>query len=108
MLIVNINGTSQEELLTALIEAHHSLNKAHEAMLKCLPHGRDFPNGGFADARKVWDNRIDYLRNLQRSIIEDAEQLAANGSIRYASNSAAGERDDPEHRLWPETSEAHQ
>jgi hypothetical protein len=39
---VHLNGTSREELLNQLSEAHHALMEALGAMGRAAPHGRDY------------------------------------------------------------------
>ncbi len=41
--VVNLNGTSRDELASNLIQASAALGEALYALGKCAPHGRDFP-----------------------------------------------------------------
>ncbi|QXV74148.1 hypothetical protein [Rhizobium phage RHEph12] len=76
--IVNISGTSREALVEARVEALTALRAAYEAVRQLAPHGRDYPNGGFADDRDLHHERCADLHNLIEEI--EAEAFAINAT----------------------------
>ena len=76
--IVNLNGTSKEELLRLHIDAMHALESAATAMMKVTPHGRDFQTAGSVEVYR--QAKADHLRrvNLLWSIHKELEEIALN------------------------------
>lgn len=74
---ININGTDGKDLLQQWMDAHAALNKAHEALLTAMPHGRDFQTVAQEFYRLARDEHIDRLKRLER-ISAEVEQIALN------------------------------
>lgn len=73
---IHLNGTSAEELITAIEEAQHAINVACIALVKTSPNMRDYPDfirsldsrvqseGGFVEARDAVQADLTALHNI--------------------------------------------
>lgn len=69
--IVNINGTSKEELLKPIYNAYRAVQEAYEAVCKTAPHGRDYQvslEGEYAVARRDFHRRAGELLKIQEEL----------------------------------------
>ena len=79
---IHLNGTSPEELITAIEEAQHAINVACDALAKTEPNMRDYINRnlGFAAARAAVEADLtalfDILRRLQSVWANIDDQIA--------------------------------
>jgi len=67
--VVNINGTSKEELLEQYNEAINAIVSAIEAVGECRPHGRDYQTVDqsiYQKALDQWEKRMRYLHKICR------------------------------------------
>lgn len=70
---VHMNGTSREELIQQLCDAHHAINKAQEVLAQAAPNGRDYyPQG--ADA--MWTAQKQHRTRVARLAATAAELMA--------------------------------
>jgi len=77
--IININGTSADDLIAPRREAMDHLADAIEALTQVTPHGRDYPGDSercVAD-RNIHYARIQALREMWHALVEEA--LAIKG-----------------------------
>lgn len=74
--VVNINGTSREQLLEGYMKARRSLNTAITDLQEIMPHGRDYQyEGGQVDFRIAHEEHVRRLLALRQVQIE-LDQLA--------------------------------
>lgn len=70
--IVNINGTSREELLNQWRRAHEALLNAETALRECTPHGRDFQTDRtgqlYNEAREQHMIRLAHLIAIRKEV----------------------------------------
>lgn len=72
--IININGTSKDDLVNPRIAALDHINDVIETLKHVTPNGRDYPGDTErlnADRQKHFD-RIAYLRTLYNELYEEA------------------------------------
>lgn len=77
--IININGTSKDDLINPRLEACDLIMDAIEALRNATPNGRDYPGDTercLADRQKHYD-RLNALRSLHIQIFDEA--LAIKG-----------------------------
>src|SRR5262245_23098174 len=84
--IVNLNGSSAEELMNYRLNVCKELEKAVEALFQGMPHGRDYQThpksrelGGYStvaeEAREAWRDRIEALRIINSELMADAQAI---------------------------------
>ena len=67
--LVNLNGTSREQLLSDLIDASVALGDAAEAIVRTAPHGRDYQlSGGYKGASDAHEARLAAVREVRHQI----------------------------------------
>lgn len=78
--ILNINGSSADDLINPRIEAMEHLNNAICALLAATPNGRDYNTGEQCneDRKKHYD-RIQLIDDIRVSIYEEAISIQAQG-----------------------------
>lgn len=72
--IVNINGTSKDDLINPRLAALDHINDVIEELKNITPNGRDYPGDTercMAD-RQIHYDRINMLRNLYNHLYEEA------------------------------------
>lgn len=72
--IVNINGTSKDDLINPRLAALDHINDVIEELKNVTPNGRDYPGDTercMAD-RQIHYDRINTLRNLYNHLYEEA------------------------------------
>ena len=72
--IININGSSREDLMRGRIDAIDALEKAIKMLKLVTPNGRDYPNDltqCIADRDKHY-SRINQLRDIQSELLDEA------------------------------------
>lgn len=62
---LNLNGSNGPTLIKALMSVRESIIEANEAIRLECPHGRDFPNGGYQEAR---EKHISILKHLEDAL----------------------------------------
>jgi hypothetical protein len=75
---VHLNGTSKDELLRQLCDAHAAIAEAMRAMSECAPNGRDYyPQGADALSRATAEHRgrVERLADVQRELMDIAEHI---------------------------------
>jgi hypothetical protein len=73
--VVNINGTSRQELVDVRVEAIDAIRGAIKAISDCSPNGRDYQTaakGEFEIARKKYVERFLFLNRLINELEEEA------------------------------------
>jgi hypothetical protein len=78
--IVNINGTSREELVRMRVKASDALHQAMKAMQKLSPHMRDYlgnREAWMAD-RDVYIARFAALDRMANELMDEAYELSKN------------------------------
>lgn len=76
---VNLNGTSQRELLEGYLDAMDGVRKALETLRKTIPNGRDYqtlPDGVFRQAQKEHVDRAKRLDSVYKELEMIAESIA--------------------------------
>jgi hypothetical protein len=73
--MVHSNGTSKEELMQQLLDAHHALTEALGAMGRASPHGRDYYVMGNETLTKAGDDHRARIAKLVE-VIEEIEEIA--------------------------------
>ena len=68
--VVNLNGTSRDQLREQYVGVMHALNAANEQILAAMPNGRDYQtvdSDGTAcrDARQAFYDRLDMLSSMR-------------------------------------------
>lgn len=72
--IININGTSKDDLVAPRLQALDHINDTIEALKQATPNGRDYPGDTercLADRQLHYD-RINTLRTLYNHLYEEA------------------------------------
>ena len=69
--IVNINGSSADSLMEGYIEVYRLLDKAIDAALKAMPHGRDYQTAPekYPEARAAFLERIVALSEVKSDMM---------------------------------------
>ena len=66
--IVNLNGTSREELINQIQQANAAINNAIDALMDAMPHGRDYQlnkSGEYEVARGAHLAKIEMLHEIK-------------------------------------------
>ena len=69
--VVNINGTSAEELLNQLQGASEAISIAFKALQEAYPHGRDYqtaPQGTYQQAREQYNVWFGQLNDIKEAL----------------------------------------
>jgi hypothetical protein len=79
--IVNLNGTSRQELLRQYVVGIDGLQKAITALREMAPHGRDYPgaDGVFFSAREQWRDIVGPVERSLETLNGIAEEFATKG-----------------------------
>lgn len=72
---IHLNGTSKEQLLTAIVEAHSALLQAEGKLAETAPNGRDFYTQGAVAHTKAMDEHVSRYQRLE-TVRKELEQLA--------------------------------
>lgn len=71
---LHLNGTSKEELVQRLSEAHLSLQKAREVLAKAAPHQRDYyvqkDQGNYRRARNQHEARLQKIDDVMTELLD--------------------------------------
>jgi len=74
--VVNLNGSSKEDLLDKSMEIHRELKQLAQLMRGSIPHPRDYQTGGnYAADRKEAIRRINLVDELAEAYYLDAWTL---------------------------------
>jgi hypothetical protein len=76
--IVNINGTSINELLEQTQAAAFAVQTAYRALQLAAPHGRDYqtaPEGTYRKAREQYNIWMDQLQDIHNGLNEIGQQI---------------------------------
>jgi predicted AlkP superfamily pyrophosphatase or phosphodiesterase len=78
--VININGTSERELLNQLQNASRAILEAYHALQEAAPHGRDYqtaPVGTYGQAREQHSIWLGQLDDIRQALGEIANQIYA-------------------------------
>lgn len=71
--IVNLNGTSREELKEQFLEANRKAGELLKALAYAMPHGRDYQTAkdpmAFSQAAKEHTARLEAVRQIQNEMM---------------------------------------
>lgn len=70
---IHLNGTSRDELLTALENSHEALTSANDALRKTAPNGRDY----YVQAEGCFNKAVDEHRNRMLRLTHVEAEIAA-------------------------------
>lgn len=75
--VVNINGTSRDELVRVRLDAALAILDALHMLRKLRPHGRDYPGTPDTYQRdlSIYEDRFDSLHQIMNEIDDEAEQI---------------------------------
>lgn len=76
---VNINGTSQAELMRLYCEALYALHIAENKLANCYPHGRDYQTMeplAYLNSRNQHWARMESLHKIRHEIETIAERIS--------------------------------
>lgn len=71
--VINLNGTSAQDLIDEYREAYSAIRKAYEVLQRVTVHGRDFqtaPAGTYEKARAEHHARLAKLQEVENELIE--------------------------------------
>jgi len=83
--IVNLNGTSKEELIKQCSDAYEALENAKRYLNHMAPHGRDYPGDfpRYSAAHQQWLNMDGKLNEVAIMIYEIWEGIDQQQNNRY-------------------------
>jgi len=71
---IHVNGTSKDELVRQLSEAHLRLQQAREALMQAAPHQRDYyvqkDQGNYYRARKQYEARLLKIEEVMSELLD--------------------------------------
>lgn len=75
--VVNLNGTSAEELIRQNVEFLDALAEAEQAAQRTAPHARDYPGdtNSFLEATKVHASRVERIAKLREEVMEETLKI---------------------------------
>lgn len=79
--VININGSSKDDLINARLQALDHINDVIEALKQVTPNGRDYPGDTercMVDRQLHYD-RINTLRTLYNHLYEEAIAIKGQG-----------------------------
>ena len=83
--VVNLNGTSREELIKQAFDVSSAAESLIQALGRAAPHGRDYQtttNLRFRDDRYLWETYLEHVRDIFDAYRNTGETLWLEGEER--------------------------